>query len=181
MVVINFFAGPGTGKSTHAAMLFALLKTKNINAELVQEYAKEKTWIRDSKTLEVQPYIAGKQFYRQARLRHDLDVVVTDSPLIQGLAYSGYGVTESFSKWMVEAFNLFDNVNIFLERDSEHHTFNPKGRWQDETAAIQKDKEIKSILNDNGLEFYTVKVSPESHQAVYQIAMMEIEKRKATV
>ena len=62
MIVVNFFAGPGTGKSTHAAMLFAKLKTMNINSELIQEYAKDKTWIRDSKTLEVQPYIAGKQF-----------------------------------------------------------------------------------------------------------------------
>jgi len=39
---INFFGGPGVGKSTLAAQLFGWLKAENFDAELVQEFVK--TW-----------------------------------------------------------------------------------------------------------------------------------------
>jgi len=177
MIVVNFFAGPGTGKSTHAAMLFAKLKTQNINSELIQEYAKDKTWLRDSKTLEVQPYIAGKQFFRQARLRHDVDVAVTDSPLLMGMAYSGYGITDNFNGWLVDAFKMFSNINIFLVRNTEHHKFNPAGRWQDENAAIEKDKEIKAILDKFNFPYYTIEVNEDSHDRVYETVINDLKFR----
>lgn len=39
--IINLWAGPGSGKSTIAAYVFSKLKMKNINCELVTEYAKQ--------------------------------------------------------------------------------------------------------------------------------------------
>ena len=43
-LVINLYGGPGTGKSTTAAHVFALLKQRDVNAELVREYAKDIVW-----------------------------------------------------------------------------------------------------------------------------------------
>ena len=37
--VINLYGGPGTGKSTTAAALFALIKREGYNVELVTEFA----------------------------------------------------------------------------------------------------------------------------------------------
>jgi len=41
---INLWAGPGTGKSTMAASIFAELKWNKIDCELVSEYAKQIVW-----------------------------------------------------------------------------------------------------------------------------------------
>ena len=41
---INLWAGPGTGKSTMAAGIFAALKWNKIDCELVSEYAKQIVW-----------------------------------------------------------------------------------------------------------------------------------------
>lgn len=42
-LVVNLFGGPGSGKSTGAAYVFARLKMLGYNAELVTEFAKDKT------------------------------------------------------------------------------------------------------------------------------------------
>lgn len=39
--VINLYGGPGTGKSTTAAMLFAKMKLAGFNCEYVPEFAKD--------------------------------------------------------------------------------------------------------------------------------------------
>ena len=43
-IVVNLFGSPGAGKSTGAADVFSRLKKLGINAELVAEFAKDKTW-----------------------------------------------------------------------------------------------------------------------------------------
>ena len=43
-LVVNLFAGPGTGKSTAAAQIFQALKWQRFSCELVTEFAKEKVW-----------------------------------------------------------------------------------------------------------------------------------------
>ena len=44
LTVINFFGGPGCGKSTTAAELFAKMKKANYKVELVHEVAKDFIW-----------------------------------------------------------------------------------------------------------------------------------------
>ena len=44
MKVINFYGGPGTGKSVQAAATYCALKKQGLNCELVTEYAKDKLW-----------------------------------------------------------------------------------------------------------------------------------------
>ena len=86
-LVINLFGAPGSGKSTGAAEIFAALKKKGINAELVTEFAKDKTWEHNMLALGCQEYIFGKQSYRLRRCRDDVEVIVTDSPLPLSLIY----------------------------------------------------------------------------------------------
>ena len=111
---VNLFAGPGTGKSTTAAGLFYTLKNNSHNAELIQEYAKDKVWGEDFKTLQFQPYILGKQLYRQFRLMGQVDVAITDSPVLFSHIYKGFGWVEGSDDVLLKQFNLFNNLNIFL-------------------------------------------------------------------
>ena len=78
-VLINLFGGPGSGKSTTAALLFAKLKMLDVNAELVQEYAKELVWngVTDLEQWDV--YIEQKK--RIYSLINKVDIIISDSPL----------------------------------------------------------------------------------------------------
>jgi hypothetical protein len=165
---INLFAGPGAGKSTSAAGLFYYLKSQSINSEIIVEVAKEKVWAEDFKSLGCQPYITGKQLYRQWRLNGKVKYAVTDSPLLLGLIYSGFGCDENWEKSVLHQFSLFNNVNVFLKRNSDAHPFQQEGRMQDEDECRLIDEKIKKLLNDNNIPFYEIEVS-EDNSHIQQI------------
>lgn len=59
-LVVNLYAGPGTGKSTTAALAFGELKTLGVNCEYVQEYAKDRVWDEHFSVFSNQIYLLGK-------------------------------------------------------------------------------------------------------------------------
>ncbi len=148
-LIVNLFAGPGTGKSTTAGGLFYKLKTSGVNCEYIQEYAKDKAWQGDMFTLECQPYITGKQLYRLHRVLGKCEVVITDSPLLQGLAYGGKFVDDSFKQWIVNTHNNMNTLDIFLQRDIQAHPYEEAGRSQSLDEAITLDAKIYKLLEDN--------------------------------
>jgi hypothetical protein len=160
-LIVNLFAGPGTGKSTIAAGLFYRLKIAGINCEYVQEYAKDRTWQEDWTALQCQPYIAGKQMFRVMRLLGKVDVVITDSPLLLSLVYPSFGSTPAFDQWVLEAFALFNNLNIFLERDPEKHRYNASGRSQSEDEAMVIDQKVRGLLTNHSIEHSVVRMNGE--------------------
>lgn len=160
-VYICLFAGPGTGKSTTAAGVFYRLKRMGFNAELIQEYAKKKVWSKDMKPLSFQPYMLGKQLWSQYLLLDEVEVAVTDSPVLLSALYQGFGCVDGFEEVIVKQFNLFNNINFYLERDSEAHPYNPKGRMQTEEGAIAKDDETKAFLDKYNIPYHTIKVSKD--------------------
>lgn len=151
-IVVNIFAGPGAGKSTTAAAVFSLLKIHDVNAELITEFAKDLTWEERHRTLSNQYYIWGKQHHRMWRLRDQVDIMVTDSPLILSLIY-GVEKPACFNETVLNSFNEFDNINYFLLRMKK---FNSKGREQSEKEAIELDNDISMMLGQHNLKFKAV-------------------------
>ena len=109
MIVINFLGGPGCGKSTVCADVFAKLKWNNINCEIVTEYAKDAVWEESFKLLENQIGVFGEQHKRLHRLKDKVDVVVTDSPLLLSLLYYR-GDYKYFVPLVKEVIQSFDNI-----------------------------------------------------------------------
>ncbi len=140
--VVNFFAGPGAGKSTTAASVFSMLKLHDINAELVTEIAKDFTWEQRLKTLDNQYYVWAKQQHRLWRVKNEVDVIVTDCPLLLSLVY-GEKKPECFYDLVVHDFNEYDNINFFIQRSKP---FNPKGRNHNEKESKELDIKIKVVL-----------------------------------
>ena len=88
MIIVNLFGVPGAGKSTGAAYIFSQLKMKGINAELITEFAKDKVWENNEKVFKNQLYLFGKQSFRISRVQDEVDVIVTDSPLLLSILYN---------------------------------------------------------------------------------------------
>ncbi len=150
-LVVNLVGGPGTGKSTTAAGLFFELKSAGFNAEYVSEYAKDAVWGQATHTLNNQIYVFGKQQHRLWRLQGQVDVVVTDCPLILSMYYGAH-MKESFHNLVLDTFHEFNNYNVFLERKK---AYNPKGRVQTEAKARDIDFQLRDLMWNNNIEFDT--------------------------
>ena len=148
-IVINLFAGPGVGKSTTAARIFAELKLKGVNCEMALEFAKDKVWEESFKTMDDQIYIFGKQFHKIWRLKDKVDVIICDSPLPISIVYDKEN-SEAFHTLIMEQFNKFTNFNYLLERGGEYQT---EGRVQTEDEAKEVDKTVKRVLDEQGIKY----------------------------
>lgn len=79
--VIDLFGGPGCGKSTLAAEVYASLKKQYSQVELVREFVKAWAWRGEKIGRWDQPYLFAKQLRAESTLYGRVDVIVTDSPL----------------------------------------------------------------------------------------------------
>lgn len=149
MIVVNLFAGPGSGKSTTCAGLFHKLKLAGVNCEMALEYAKDKVWEESYKILDDQIYVFGKQLHRIFRLKDKVDVVITDSPLPLSIYYDK-SANPYFADLVMNQFNEFNNINYFIARDD---TYNPKGRMQTEQEAKEIDSEVSLILEHYNIKY----------------------------
>lgn len=156
--VVNFFAGPGAGKSTTAAALFTLLKLHGgIQCELVTEFAKDLVWEERFHTFENQFYLFAKQQHRVWRVSDKVDFTITDSPIllsnIYGKHYNRYCANDSFYDYVLTEFNRYNNINFFIERKKKYAEY---GRNESEDEAKIVDKKIKDYLHDNGIEYISI-------------------------
>lgn len=151
-IVINLFAGPGSGKSTFCASIFSKLKMKDIDCEMSLEYAKDLVWEESFKKMDSQLYLFGKQFHRLNRLLGKVDVVITDSPLLLSPMYDK-DQNPTFRKLVVEEHRKINTMNFFIERKKK---YNPNGRMQTLEEAVAIDNKLKSFLNENNIIFKSI-------------------------
>ena len=157
MKVINLFGGPGVGKSTVAADLFAMMKREGYSVELVNEYAKEVTWEGHFSYLDDEFYVLAHQNRRLVRLKDKVDYVITDSPILLGLAYTPPGYyPQYFSKFIHEVWNSYTNINIVLERDSNAYVNTGRNQFYEE--ALVKDRMMVDLICGNKDQYFKVVV-----------------------
>jgi len=177
-LIVNLFAGPGAGKSTQASGLFYRLKMRDVNCELVTEYAKEKTWERNKTAIESSVYIFGNQVHRQYICQDQVDVIITDSPLLLAAFYNYLKpktVQESLNILIMEVFRAQNNLNIFLNRAKP---FSPAGRWQDEKAALDIDRSLREFLEDHQILFTEMGGTPEGLALLETTVLMHLKNHK---
>lgn len=159
--IINLYGGPGTGKSTSAGYIYYLLKSQNVNAELVREYVKDWAWEGRKISVYDQIYFMGKQLRRESLLYGKVDYIVTDSPISLGCVYAErysppavkdgvVSCTKALYKQAAE--DGYKHVHVFLQRSKP---YNPSGRYQTESDARMIDDEVKSLLDRFGMPYVT--------------------------
>ena len=149
--VINLYGGPGSGKSTTAALVFGKLKQLGYNVELCQEYAKKCVWEKSFDVLSDQLYVLGKQNHKLHVLQDQVDCAITDSPLLISEIYNKKLI--QLTPIMLECFNLYDNFNYVIERTKE---YNPSGRMQNEEQAREIDQITIDVLRKYGIYYTTI-------------------------
>ena len=171
-LVVNLTGAPGAGKSTGAAIIFAELKKSGVNAELVTEFAKDKTWEHNIMALGCQEYIFGKQSYRLRRCRDDVDVIVTDSPLPLGLIYNNNpALDHHFTEVVMNVFNTYENLNFFINRVKP---YNPKGRNQTAEESDKLSVRIKGLYDNLDIPYTEINGDNEGYSKIVELVMSKL-------
>ncbi len=169
MKVINFFAGPGAGKTTTAAGLFYKMKMSHHSVELINEYARELIYEgRMEHMVDAQDHILGEQHRRLHILKGHVGIAITDSPLLLSAVYSPDTYPESFKTFAIDLFNEYDNINIFLHRPDNADYQEAGGRRHDLEQAKELDQKIMDIVDAHSPDGYHIfKVSDTVVDRIY--------------
>lgn len=179
-IILNLFGGPGIGKSTAAAYIFAMLKMNGINCEICTEWVKDKVFEDNKKVFNNQLYITGKQSWKISRLFGETDVIINDSPILNGCVYTDKKYLKSA---IVEEFMSYgdNNVNIMLTRI---HDYNPNGRLQNEEEAREIDMKLYDILYLKDIEsdydsipFIEVKSNQDGYDNIVSLIYDKVAKK----
>jgi hypothetical protein len=176
MRVINLYGGPGTGKSTTAAHLFYLMKSKGIKVELVTEYAKDLVYSESFFQIKDQLMVFARQHHRMWKLRGKVDWVIVDSPLPLSLIYAPEDMMYSYDALetlVLDTYSKYDNYSFFIQRDAEVHGYQEYGRSQSEEEAMLIDDKITTSLHMHRLDYQTVGIS-NAAESIFATLPLEV-------
>ena len=184
--IINFFAGPGAGKSTTSAGLFNLLKIKKDidpklnfidSVELVSEYTKDLVYSQNLESLKNQIHVFGEQHHRIWSILNYWNknipfgksgVIINDSPLLLQIIYHHlYHKDKKFAfldELIASEFFEFScqrpvkNINIFINRSLNYEV---SGRNEDKEKAEEIDNLIYDLLEQYQLTDELIEVNVE--------------------
>lgn len=177
--VINLYAGPGAGKSTTAAKIFALLKDRGQNAEIVTEYVKQWAWDEKKPVDYDQFYLFAKQAKAEYRLHGKVDYIVTDAPVLLTSYYAQvYGTPEQavvFRSMLLTYLRMCADkgqtyLHFYLGRTKK---YDPRGRFQNEAQARNIDEELRRYVLEMGIKPFEI---PADAQCAESIVNMVLDK-----
>lgn len=152
---INFYGGPGSGKSTVAALLYSELKVHGYRTELVREFAKDLVYqgldLRQSDE-NLQLIIFANQLERELLLRKNVDFIISDSPLFLNAFYANNEFITSLAKKNDHSKDL----HIWIDRDP-NEKFESSGRSHTENQSLKIDNAMKEFLVKCGINLLVVK------------------------
>lgn len=151
VIVVNIIGGPGVGKSILTSDLFSALKREFISCDISHEYIKRKLREKALKAVESQIYIFAKQQFQLFSLKDEVEVIITDSPLIFSAVYDKTKC-QHLKNLILKEFNKYDNLNYLLFRD-EDVPYEQEGRYQDSEGAKKVDGQMVEFLNNEGIVY----------------------------
>lgn len=158
---INLYGGPGVGKSTMAARIFAHLKQQGQHVELVQEFIKQRVYADQPLTPWDQIHTFGQQFEAELRpLQGGIDRVVTDSPLLLQAIYAELNNCPSYCMLRGICYDFdedYPSLDFLIHRNPDN--YQRFGRWQDLGEAMELDRIIENTLIKCGSPY--MKLDPQ--------------------
>lgn len=173
MMLINFTGEPGAGKSTMAAGVFHQLKTRHWNVELVTEYTKELLLAGDKLSLSDELLIFSEK-YRRIKKLESVDIVITDSPLINSVVYGDAQFGPSAGAFYEAVARSFDGLYFAVRRLSPYI---PLGRMPDEKAAAAAGETIISHVRRIGAPMWMADGKETAIPGIVHVIEAEARKR----
>lgn len=164
--VINIIGGPGSHKSLYSSAIVLNLHLRHKTVETIPDYAKSLVWQKDFEALRNQYLIAQQQYRMLSVLEGQVQYLVTECSLAQLLYYNetypdNICDIAKTRKQILAWYKEFDNINVFVLRDSER-PYVRSGRLQDEEQARKVDTELRGCLQREGLKVITLAPSPSA-------------------
>lgn len=160
-LIINFFGGPGIGKSTQSTGLYTIMKQHHFDVELTYEFPKIVAWEENYSAIKDQFYITANQHRNISRLYGKVKYIIVDSPIILGMVYKtrynpepqypSMFYDESFDNFLLSLFKKYKSLNILLRRDDT--TYDENGRFQNLQESKEIDEDVKIRLLANNIPF----------------------------
>lgn len=165
-LVCNLYGGPGTGKSSTAAQVFAYMKWLGEDVELVDEAAKAMVWEGHIEMMADQLWVSANQNRKLERLKGKVRYIITDSPLDLCWVYGQDYAPKTLIPFILDIHDNYNNFTVMLRRKK---AYNPKGRVQDEDGAKDLDGRIRHMLTEvrNGIDF-EIDATPEAAPFIYE-------------
>jgi nicotinamide riboside kinase len=178
LIVVNLIGGPGVGKSILASDLFSALKKKNISCDVSWEYIKKKLREKSLKAVESQIYIFGKQQFQLFTLKGEVDVAITDSPILLNSIYDKSSCP-SLKGLILKEFAKYNNLTYCINRDY-NYAYEEEGRYQNEEQAKIVDQKVIEFLNDNSIPYKTIKgIGEDSLKTIINDVLNTIKENEA--
>lgn len=181
---VNFWGNPGVGKSALAGELYGQLNGKGYLAELVQDYAKEldyrgELFGKDRRTGEdvetEQMIISAEQFRRESEYEDLVQVIVTDSPVLQGTVFAPAHYRNELSNILKQLTAGWNSMDILLVRDVRLN-YQSRGRIQNSEESIALRPEIESVIRADRPGFVTLS-SDEALSRVFDAVVDHLERK----
>lgn len=153
-IVANLIGGPGVGKSIITGDLFSAFKRKGISCDVSREFIKGLIYEGSKKGIQSQNYIFGNQEFEQFKLIGEVDVVVTDCPLLLSVIYDS-GKNPHFKPYVLHEFNNYDNIVFHINRNL-NVPYEEKGRFQDLDGAKMVDERVLNFLKSENIPYINV-------------------------
>lgn len=138
---------------------------RGINAELITEFAKDKTYEENLEALKNQVYMFGNQYFRISRCEGKVDVIVTDSPLLLSLIYNKNPILdENFENVVKKISNYYSNQkNYYIKRVSQYEN---SGRIHTEKESNEIADKILNMLQTENIEFKVINGDKQGYNEI---------------
>lgn len=151
-IIISLLGGPGIGKTTLAADVYAHLKKVGFSTELLREHVRDALWANAEQCAADQLVNTAKQIRDESFLAGKVDMIVTDAPALTQIHFcQTYAPTFAPAiKSMVRAhyddlaYRGHEVVFVMLERE---YPYDSRGRWCSEIAALDADASIQRVAD----------------------------------
>lgn len=156
-LVLNLFGGAGAGKSTLLFGLVWLFKILGVCVEPAIEFPKGLTWEKRHITLKRQIYIFGKHTKVLENLDGNVDLIVSDGPVINSILYLNpkEKCAKEIRKLVIAYHNQYNNINVFVERGDL--PFEKEGRVQANLEQAEAQGQLfRQQLDELGISYYVV-------------------------
>lgn len=166
--VINIIGGPACDKSLFSAAIILHLHLHHKTVEQIPDFARLLVWQKDYEALKNQYCIARQQFNMLELLDGQVQYLVTDCSLPQLLYYNEYypenicDVAKTRLQ-ILEWYRQHDNINLLVDRADRRYVHT--GRFQDEEAAREVDRELRHTLDKEHLPHTIVRADMDAINA----------------